>query len=133
MNDQSPGQARRVALVEDDADLRISTAQVLTLAGFVVESFASAAPALDAIDAEWPGIVVSDVRMPHMSGTELFRALHERDPDLPVILVTGHGDVAMAVDALKAGAWDFLTKPFDPQALVAAADRAATARALALD
>jgi len=133
MNDHAPGQARRVALVEDDADLRISTAQVLTLAGFVVESFAAARPALDAINAEWPGIVVSDVRMPHMSGTELFRALYERDPELPVILVTGHGDVAMAVDALKAGAWDFLTKPFDPQALVAAADRAAMARGLALD
>lgn len=129
----TPAETRRVALVEDDDDLRTSTAQVLTLAGFAVEGFAAAAPALAAIDAEWPGIVVSDVRMPHMSGTELFRTLHERDPELPVILVTGHGDVTMAVDALKAGAWDFLTKPFDPQALVAAADRAATARALALD
>lgn len=125
--------ARRVALVEDDEDLRVSTAQVLKLAGFAVESFAAAAPALAAIDADWPGLVVTDVRMPHMSGIELFRALHERDPELPVILVTGHGDVAMAVDTLKAGAWDFLTKPFDPAALVAAADRAATARALALD
>jgi two-component system C4-dicarboxylate transport response regulator DctD len=125
--------ARRVALVEDDEDLRISTAQVLTLAGFTVEAFAAAAPALAAIDADWPGLVVTDVRMPHMSGIELFRALHERDAELPVILVTGHGDVAMAVDTLKAGAWDFLTKPFDPQALVAAVDRAAMARALALD
>lgn len=129
---------RRVALVEDDEDLRISTAQVLTLAGFTVEAFAAAAPALAAIEAAagdsgWPGLVVTDVRMPYMSGIELFRALHERDAELPVILVTGHGDVAMAVDTLKAGAWDFLTKPFDPQALIAAADRAATARALALD
>ncbi|EJL30706.1 sigma-54 dependent transcriptional regulator [Novosphingobium sp. AP12] len=127
------GGARRVALVEDDDDLRVSTAQVLTLAGFAVEAFAAAEPALAAIDADWPGLVVTDVRMPHMSGIELLRALHERDPSLPVILVTGHGDVTMAVDALKAGAWDFLTKPFDPEALVAAADRAATARALALD
>jgi two-component system C4-dicarboxylate transport response regulator DctD len=127
------GGARRVALVEDDDDLRVSTAQVLTLAGFAVEAFAAAAPALAAIDADWPGLVVTDVRMPHMSGIELLRALHERDPSLPVILVTGHGDVTMAVDALKAGAWDFLTKPFDPEALVAAADRAAVARALALD
>lgn len=125
--------ARRVALVEDDDDLRVSTAQVLTLAGFAVEAFAAAAPALATIDADWPGLVVTDVRMPHMSGIELFRALHERDPDLPVILVTGHGDVTMAVDALKAGAWDFLTKPFDPAELVAAADRGATARALVLD
>ncbi|AXB79246.1 sigma-54-dependent Fis family transcriptional regulator [Novosphingobium sp. P6W] len=125
--------SRRVALVEDDEDLRVSTAQVLTLAGFAVEAFPAAAPALAAIDADWPGLVVTDVRMPYMSGIELQRALHERDSELPVILVTGHGDVTMAVDALKAGAWDFLTKPFDPQALIAAADRAATARALALD
>jgi two-component system, NtrC family, C4-dicarboxylate transport response regulator DctD len=127
------GEARRVALVDDDVDMRVSTAQVLTLAGFSVEGFADAPSALAVVDADWPGIVVSDVRMPHMSGTELFRALHARDGELPVILVTGHGDVTMAVDALKAGAWDFLTKPFDPQALVAAADRAATARSLALD
>jgi two-component system C4-dicarboxylate transport response regulator DctD len=125
--------ARLVALVEDDDDLRASTAQVLTLAGFDVEAFPAAAPALEAIGSEWPGIVVTDVRMPHMSGIELFRTLNERDGDLPVILVTGHGDVTMAVDALKAGAWDFLTKPFDPQALVAAADRAAMARGLVLD
>ncbi|KQM13311.1 Fis family transcriptional regulator [Novosphingobium sp. Leaf2] len=125
--------ARHVALVDDDEDMRRSTAQLLRLAGFGVEVFAGAGAALDAIGADWPGIVVTDVRMPHVSGVELFRTLHERDPDLPVILVTGHGDVAMAVDALKAGAWDFLTKPFDPQALVAAADRASTARALALD
>lgn len=126
-------EARRVALVEDDEDLRLSTAQVLKLGGFAVDAFAAAAPALAAIDADWPGLVVTDVRMPHMSGIEMFRTLHERDPELPVILVTGHGDVTMAVEAIKAGAWDFLTKPFDPEALVAAVDRAATARALALD
>lgn len=125
--------ARRVALVEDDEDLRASTAQVLSLSGFAVEAFAAAAPALGVIDADWPGIVVTDVRMPQMSGIELLRTLQGRDAELPVILVTGHGDVEMAVDALKAGAWDFLTKPFDPAALVAAADRAATARALVLE
>jgi len=125
--------ATLVALVEDDDDLRASLRQVLTLAGFAVEAFPAAAPALAAIGADWPGLVVTDVRMPHMSGIDLFRALHARDPELPIILITGHGDVAMAVDTLKAGAWDFLTKPFDPEALVAAVQRAATARALALD
>jgi len=125
--------SRLVALVEDDADLRASTAQLLSLAGFAVKCFEAAPPALAAIDADWPGIVITDVRMPRMSGIELFRALHARDASLPVILVTGHGDVAMAVDTLKAGAWDFLTKPFDPEALIAAAARACTARALAID
>ncbi len=123
----------RVALVEDDADLRASTAQLLTLAGFDVVPFASAPPALLAIDATFDGIVVTDVRMPHMSGIELFRILQERDPTLPVVLVTGHADVEMAVDAIKGGAWDFLSKPFDPDALIAAATRAMAARTLALD
>ncbi|GGB29404.1 Fis family transcriptional regulator [Sphingomonas metalli] len=122
-----------VALVEDDEDLRASTAQLLTLAGFAVEAFPAAAPALDRIDADYPGVVVSDIRMPGLSGLELFRALHARDATLPVILITGHADVETAVAALKAGAWDFLTKPCAPDALVAAVGRAATARALALD
>jgi two-component system C4-dicarboxylate transport response regulator DctD len=123
----------RIALIEDDEDLRVSTAQWLTLAGFAVDVYAAAAPALATIDADYPGVVITDVRMPQMSGIELFRALRHRDADLPVILITGHGDVAMAVDALQAGAWDFITKPFDPEALAAAATRASTARALALD
>lgn len=129
MNEMVP----RVALVEDDDDLRASTAQLLTLADFSVDCFAAAEPALAALDEHYPGVVVTDVRMPHMSGIELFRTLHARDAELPVILVTGHGDVPMAVDALKAGAWDFMAKPFDPEMLVAAATRAATARALVLD
>ncbi|HEX7821830.1 MAG TPA: sigma-54 dependent transcriptional regulator [Sphingobium sp.] len=125
--------ARRVALVEDDEDLRASTAQLLTLADFAVDCFAAAEPALAAIDESYPGVVVTDVRMPHMSGIELFRILHARDADLPVVLVTGHGDLPMAVDTLKAGAWDFMAKPFDPAMLVAAVSRASTARALVLD
>ncbi|MET0365967.1 MAG: sigma-54 dependent transcriptional regulator, partial [Sphingobium sp.] len=126
-------EVRRVALVEDDEDLRASTAQLLTLADFTVDCFAAAEPALAAIDEHYPGVVVTDVRMPHMSGIELFRTLQARDADLPVVLVTGHGDVPMAVDALKAGAWDFMAKPFDPEMLVAAVTRAATARSLVLD
>jgi len=125
--------ARLIALVEDDEDLRASTAQLLRLAGFAVEAFADAPAALVAVGAAWPGLVISDVRMPGLSGIDLFRALHARDAELPVILITGHGDVGMAVDALKAGVWDFLTKPFAAQALIAAAERAAHARALALE
>lgn len=125
--------ALRIALVEDDADLRASTAQILTLAGYHVDSFALAAPALAAVDADYPGVVVTDVRMPQMSGIELLKSLRARDEALPVILITGHGDVAMAVDALKSGAWDFLTKPAPPEALLAAVARAATARALVLE
>jgi two-component system C4-dicarboxylate transport response regulator DctD len=123
----------RVALIEDDPDLRVSTTQLLSLAGFVVDAYADAAPALEAIQPDFAGVVVTDVRLPHISGTEVFEQLRARDPSLPVILITGHGDVAMAVSALKAGAWDFLTKPFDPDVLLAAVARASTARTLELD
>ena len=123
----------RVALIEDDPDLRVSTTQLLSLAGFAVDAYADAAPALEAIQPDFAGVVVTDVRLPHISGTEVFELLRARDPSLPVILITGHGDVAMAVSALKAGAWDFLTKPFDPDVLLAAVARASTARTLELD
>lgn len=123
----------RVALVDDDVELRASTIQLLTLAGYGVVPFPAGEPALAAIDAAFEGVVVTDVRMPGMSGIELFRALHARDPELPVILVTGHGEIDMAVDTIKAGAWDFLSKPFTPEAFLAAVGRAAAARALALE
>jgi len=124
------GERPIVALVDDDDDLRLATGQLLMLAGYDVRGFADAPAALAAIDQAFAGVVVTDVRMPGMSGIELFRALTARDADLPVVLMTGHGDVDMAVSVLKAGAWDFLSKPFDPDALLAAVARATTARAL---
>ncbi len=122
-----------VALIDDDDDLRSALAQTLDLAGYRVVPFTGAEAALAAIDPAFPGVVVTDVRMPQIGGIELFRRLRECDPDLPVLLMTGHADVPMAVDALKAGAWDFLTKPFDPEALLAALARAVAQRSLVLD
>ncbi len=122
-----------VALVDDDDDMRAATAQLLAINGFTVQAFAEATSALAAIGADFAGPVVTDVRMPGMSGIELFRALNERDPELPVVIITGHGDVETAVEAIKAGAWDFLAKPFDPEALLAAVVRAGKARALTLE
>ncbi|WP_244646712.1 sigma-54-dependent transcriptional regulator [Sphingomonas sp. CFBP 8760] len=122
-----------VALVDDDDDLRTALAQTLDLAGYRVVPFTGAEAALAAIDPAFPGVVVTDVRMPQIGGIELFRRLRECDPDLPVLLMTGHADVPMAVDALRAGAWDFLTKPFDPEALLAALARAVAQRSLVLD
>ncbi len=122
-----------VALVEDDADFRAALTQLLTLAGHAVQPFVDAPSALARIDLDFPGVVVTDVRMPGMSGVDFFHQLRRVDPELPVILMTGHGDVAMAVDAIKAGAWDFLTKPFPGEALAAALQRAGKARTLALE
>ncbi|MBN9144387.1 MULTISPECIES: sigma-54-dependent transcriptional regulator [unclassified Novosphingobium] len=122
-----------VALVDDDDDLREAATQLLGLAGYQVLGFSGGVEAAQAIGADFAGIVISDVRMPQMSGVELFRLLQERDRDLPVLLISGHADVQMAVDALKAGAWDFIEKPFAPDALLAAAGRATKARRLVLE
>lgn len=122
-----------VALVDDEADLRAAASQLLGLHGFEVRPFADARSALPELTADFPGILITDVRMPGMSGLELMDAVRSRDADLPVLLLTGHGDIGMAVEAIKNGAWDFLSKPFDPEALVAAAVRAATARGLTLE
>lgn len=124
---------RLVRLVDDDEDLRLAQVQTIRIAGFAVESFASAAEALEGMTADYPGVVLSDVRMPGMDGLELFDRLHGIDPELPVILLTGHADVPMAVSALKQGAYDFLSKPIGADALLAAVGRACQSRALVME
>jgi two-component system C4-dicarboxylate transport response regulator DctD len=125
--------ANTVFLVEDDDALRDATAQALELAGLAPQAFPSAARALPRIDPNFAGCVVTDIRMDGMDGLALKAAIHGRDPDIPVILITGHGDVAMAVAALKDGAFDFLAKPFSTDELTAAVRRALQARALVLE
>lgn len=123
----------QIALVDDDADFRTATAQTLTLAGMSVQQFSDAAALLAAIDADFPGVVISDIRMPRIGGLELFAALKARDETLPVILVTGHGDIDMAVQAVQAGAYDFIAKPIPAQRLLQTVRRAAEKRALVLE
>jgi two-component system, NtrC family, C4-dicarboxylate transport response regulator DctD len=129
----APGSLPAIILVDDDDDARVAAEQLLRLADFEVRAFADPRVALKELQEDFPGILITDVRMPHMSGIELFSAVRARDAELPTILITGHGDVAMAVDAIKAGAWDFLTKPYDSDALIAAATRAAATRALVIE
>ena len=123
----------RVAFVDDDPDLRAANAQTLELAGLEPLPLGSGAEALARLDAEFDGVVVSDVRMPGMDGLTLFRRLRERDADLPVILVTGHGDIAMAVAAIQEGAYDFIPKPYAPEALLASVRRGLEKRRLVLE
>jgi two-component system C4-dicarboxylate transport response regulator DctD len=123
----------RVIFVEDDDTLRIATTQALVLGGFDVQAFADPEVALAAIDAGFHGVIVSDIRMPRLDGLELLTRVLAIDPELSVILVTGHADVAMAVQALHNGAFDFLAKPFATDHLTASVARALERRALVLD
>jgi len=122
-----------VYLIDDDNDLRKAMTQTLELAGFAVTSLASAAEALGTLDANFDGIVVSDIRMPGIDGLQLFRRIAAFDADLPVILVTGHGDIPMAVQALQDGVYDFIPKPFAADRLVQSVRRALEKRSLVME
>ena len=123
----------RVAVIDDEQDMRASISQWLSLSGFQPETFGSAEEALAMLSADFPGIVVSDIRMPGMDGMALLKRLMGMDAGLPVILITGHGDVPMAVEAMRLGAYDFLEKPFDPERMADLARGALKARGLALE
>lgn len=122
-----------VYLIDDDRDLLRATKQTLELAGFTVSAFSVTSDALACLDAKQAGAVVSDIRMPQIDGLQLFDRVREEDEDLPVILVTGHGDIPMAVRAIQDGAYDFITKPFATDRLVQAVRRALEKRRLVLE
>jgi DNA-binding NtrC family response regulator len=125
--------AMKVAIVDDEADMRQSISQWLALSGFDTETYASAEDALRGIGPEFPGVVVSDIKMPGMDGMALLKRLLSQDSGLPVILITGHGDVPMAVEAMRVGAFDFLEKPFNPDRMTELAKKATQARRMTLD
>jgi two-component system, LuxR family, response regulator FixJ len=108
-----------VHIIDDDEGLRESLAFLLRSAALKVRSFESAKAFLEVLPDAAPGCVITDVRMPDMSGIELLRRLKELKIGVPVIVITGHGDVALAVEAMKIGASDFFEKPFDDDLLVA--------------
>lgn len=107
-----------VYIVDDDPDMRDSLRWLMTTVGLRVETFASAAEFLQAPPPAGPGCLVFDVRMPGLSGLDLYERLIARGPTLPVIFVTAYADVPMAVRALKSGAVEFVEKPFNRQALL---------------
>lgn len=122
-----------VLLADDDDDLRRSTKQALDLAALQVEGLARAEPVLERITAGFGGVVITDIRMPDMDGLTLMNKIHEIDADIPVILITGHGDVPLAVRAMREGAHDFIEKPFSGVQLASIAARALEFRALVLE
>ena len=123
----------KVAVIDDERDMRNSIAQWLSLSGYETESFASAEDALVGIGTNYPGIIVSDIKMPGMDGMQLLKKLMGKDSVLPVILITGHGDVPMAVEAMRLGAFNFLEKPFEPEDLTKLIKSAAQKRRSTLE
>ncbi|PCH50775.1 MAG: hypothetical protein COC17_04170 [Hyphomicrobiales bacterium] len=107
-----------VLFVDDDRAMVNSTVQWLKLSGIQVRAFSEPLALLRTIKPDMPIVVISDIRMPEMDGIELLAQIKNKDEGIPVILITGHGDVPLAVEAMKAGAFEFLTKPFSPDQLL---------------
>jgi two-component system response regulator FixJ len=109
-----------IYVIDDDDAVRQSLEFLLKTAGISVRGFESARAFLDVMPQVRSGCVITDVRMPDITGIELLRRIKEVNPELPVIVITGHGDISLAVEAMKIGAVDFLEKPFDDDLLLAA-------------
>lgn len=123
----------QIMLVEDDADLRLATVETLELAGFQVLDFDSATPALAALRPDFPGVILSDLRMPGLSGLDFLDQAQKAAPDVPFVLITAHGDVPAAIRAMRAGAHDFLEKPCPPELMLDVLRRAQAMRSLHLE
>ncbi len=107
-----------VYIVDDDSTVLEATEMLVTSMGFAARTFASAVEFLEAYKGDWRGCLILDVRMPAMSGIDLQSELYKRNCNLPIIFITGHGDVPLAVRAMQAGAVDFLEKPYNDQRLL---------------
>lgn len=125
--------SRTVLVVDDDAPVREALTQTLELADMNVIAAGSFVAAKDRINAGFDGVILSDMRMPGRDGFHLLAYAHAQDPDLPVILLTGEGDIPMAVRAMEAGAFDFMEKPCAPAQLLTATERALKTRGLILE
>jgi len=122
-----------ILFIDDEEDLRRAAGQMLDLEGLSVRTLSSGQKALDIISHSYAGIVISDIRMPKMDGMQLLKKIMAIDSELPVIMVTGHGDVNLAVDAMRNGAYDFIEKPFSQERFLDAVVRALEKRELTLE
>jgi two-component system response regulator FixJ len=124
-----PSEVAVVHVVDDDEAMRQSMAFLLRTANLEARTYESALTFLEALPQIKIGCIVTDIRMPGMTGIELMKRLRELNVTMPVVVITGHGDVPMAVEAMKGGALDFLEKPFDDEVLLAAVRSALSAQA----
>ncbi len=122
-----------IIIVDDDAAMRMALSQWLELSDFDVTVYEDAREALRDIRPDFAGVILTDVKMPKLDGITFTRSVLSADSDIPVILMTGHGDVPMAVEAMKSGAYDFVEKPFEPKDIVESLERAIEKRRLVLE
>ncbi len=122
-----------VLLLDDEEDLRASLTQGLELSGQAVFATGQPEDALERVTRDFYGVLVTDIRMPGTDGFQVMRQAFEIDPALPVVLITGHGDVPLAVEAMRAGAYDFMEKPFSVTSLASVVERALEKRRLVLE
>jgi two-component system C4-dicarboxylate transport response regulator DctD len=122
-----------VFFIDDEADMRLANEQTFALADIETQFFADAESALLAMKESLPLVVISDIRLPGITGEQLLTTLKQRDVDLPIILITGHGDISMAVQAIRNGAYDFIEKPFSSDRLIEITRKAIEKRQLTLE
>lgn len=123
----------KIIFIDDEESMRLSVSQFLTLADLKVDCYSDAEKALAGIDRRFEGVIVSDIRMPGMDGIELLGQILQLDKSIPVVLITAHGDIRMAVSAIRDGAYDFLEKPFEPEILLKTVQRALEKRLLVIE
>jgi two-component system, NtrC family, C4-dicarboxylate transport response regulator DctD len=124
---------KKVVFIDDEKHIRQANKQTLELADLDVVCYDCAENALPQLSVDWPGVVICDIRLPRMDGLEFLLQAQRIDHDLPVILITGHGDISMAVKAMRDGAYDFIEKPYSAERLVKTVKRALEKRALTLE
>lgn len=122
-----------VFLIDDEVEILRAWEETLLLNGLAPEAFAEASDVVTRLDADWPGVIITDLRMPGLDGFGVLEAVKRVDAKIPVIIVTGHGDIPMAIKAVKGGAYDFIEKPADPEMLLAVVARASELRRLVLE
>lgn len=125
--------SKDVYVVDDDSDFREAMLELLLKAGFHAQGYQDARALLKSIDSETEGIILSDLRMPGLSGLELLAEVRKLSPSLPFVLITGHGDIPAAIAATRGGAFDFLEKPAPPELVIATVRRALEAHRLVLE
>ena len=129
----NPTTNKHVAIIDDNAEIRESLAELLELADYEVSTYSTADAAVRVLNGEFPGVVVSDLRMPGMDGMGLLQSMQNIDNELPVIMITGHGDIQTAVEAMQHGAYDFIAKPFQREHLLEVINRAMDMRRLVME